>query len=462
MKRTLAILGLLAMTFTGAQSCGKKPIAPPVIIQPGGGSDTGDDNPAGGTVTDDGCLAPWTEGCLDIHFINSGRGECAFFIYPDGTQLLVDCGASIMQFDSGENLGYPQVGIYPKPDNSKVAGYWYTEYIKKCMAWTGNNTIDYAVNTHFDGDHLGVGYAGYGVTPPTSPFGNWYQTGFTYLLDNLKFGKMIDRGYPSYDYPYAQEGTVKTNCDNYRKCADYHEKQGDIKRERFIAGSNTQLAAKNASSYPTFKVQNIFVNGTIWTGKGTETRELFPPQSEMSGTGAAKEKSPSENSCSCVIKISYGNFDYYGGGDAGFNGATSFAWKDVEGNVAPIVGPVDVMKATHHGSADGCSQTLLSTLAPSDIIVNVWQAVQPRAVTYERMISNSTNGGKSRIHTTNINEAYKSTEYSDKGKRIVGTECHIVVRVDPEGRKYSIYHLDASDQQMKMKVLRTFGPFTSK
>ena len=32
-------------------------------------------------------LPPWQEGCLDIHAINSGRGECTFFILPDGTTL---------------------------------------------------------------------------------------------------------------------------------------------------------------------------------------------------------------------------------------------------------------------------------------------------------------------------------------------------------------------------------------
>ena len=37
-------------------------------------------------------LPSWSEGCLDIHFINSARGECCFYILPDGTTLLVDAG----------------------------------------------------------------------------------------------------------------------------------------------------------------------------------------------------------------------------------------------------------------------------------------------------------------------------------------------------------------------------------
>ena len=40
----------------------------------------------------DTTLPSWSEGCLDIHFINSARGECCFYILPDGTTLLVDAG----------------------------------------------------------------------------------------------------------------------------------------------------------------------------------------------------------------------------------------------------------------------------------------------------------------------------------------------------------------------------------
>ena len=32
-------------------------------------------------------LPAWSEGSLDIHFINSGRGECTFYILPDGCIL---------------------------------------------------------------------------------------------------------------------------------------------------------------------------------------------------------------------------------------------------------------------------------------------------------------------------------------------------------------------------------------
>ena len=30
-------------------------------------------------------MKPWTPGTLDIHHINTGRGDSTLFIFPDGT-----------------------------------------------------------------------------------------------------------------------------------------------------------------------------------------------------------------------------------------------------------------------------------------------------------------------------------------------------------------------------------------
>ncbi|MDO1499525.1 hypothetical protein Q2T40_04890 [Winogradskyella maritima] len=37
-------------------------------------------------------LPAWQEGMMDIHHINTGRGDSAFAILPDGTTLLIDAG----------------------------------------------------------------------------------------------------------------------------------------------------------------------------------------------------------------------------------------------------------------------------------------------------------------------------------------------------------------------------------
>ena len=57
-------------------------------------------------------LPKWTPGTLDIHQINTGRGNAAFLMLPDGTTMLVDAG-------NGGNL--PPRGTPPKPDASRTA-----------------------------------------------------------------------------------------------------------------------------------------------------------------------------------------------------------------------------------------------------------------------------------------------------------------------------------------------------
>ncbi len=39
-------------------------------------------------------LLDWSEGFMDIHHINTGRGNSTFFVLPDGTTMLVDAGAA--------------------------------------------------------------------------------------------------------------------------------------------------------------------------------------------------------------------------------------------------------------------------------------------------------------------------------------------------------------------------------
>src|ERR1700754_406091 len=68
---------------------------------------------------------PWTPGTLDIHQINTGRGNSAFAILPDGTSLLIDAG------DGGR---LPPRGTAPKPDSSRGPGEWIARYAKHMLA----------------------------------------------------------------------------------------------------------------------------------------------------------------------------------------------------------------------------------------------------------------------------------------------------------------------------------------
>ncbi|HEX7140458.1 MAG TPA: hypothetical protein VF219_21585, partial [Vicinamibacterales bacterium] len=83
-------------------------------------------------------LPPWTRGTLDIHQISTGRGNAAFFVFPDGTTMLVDAGAA------GD--GIPDTD--PRPNATRSPGGWIVRYIERPMV-PQPARLDYAVLTHF-------------------------------------------------------------------------------------------------------------------------------------------------------------------------------------------------------------------------------------------------------------------------------------------------------------------------
>jgi len=59
-------------------------------------------------------LPSWSEGYLDIHHINTGKGEAAFFMLPDGTTMLVDAGATALPANGFRGISYIFYKTNPK------------------------------------------------------------------------------------------------------------------------------------------------------------------------------------------------------------------------------------------------------------------------------------------------------------------------------------------------------------
>ncbi|MBI4906089.1 MAG: MBL fold metallo-hydrolase, partial [Acidobacteria bacterium] len=92
-------------------------------------------------------LAPWSPGILDIHQIQTGRGNAAFFVFPDGTTMLLDAG--LVPERKGLEIG-------PKrPDSSRSTPEWIAHYIRQFSRRTPAS-LDYAVVTHYHDDHMGA------------------------------------------------------------------------------------------------------------------------------------------------------------------------------------------------------------------------------------------------------------------------------------------------------------------
>ena len=84
---------------------------------------------------------------MDIHSIGTGQGDCTFMVLPDGTTWMIDAGDT--GYRDGNVWWYKSI-----PDNKKSGSERIVEYIEHFNPTPGE--IDYAMLTHFHGDHMGT------------------------------------------------------------------------------------------------------------------------------------------------------------------------------------------------------------------------------------------------------------------------------------------------------------------
>ena len=109
-------------------------------------------NKGAGSFRTGSTLPMWQEGWLDIHAINTGRGESFWFIFPDGTTMLLDASGSLPQ--ETHPLDPPGCISRPSPDIS--AGRVIIDYVNHFMPEAANGKIDYFMLSHYHGDHMGA------------------------------------------------------------------------------------------------------------------------------------------------------------------------------------------------------------------------------------------------------------------------------------------------------------------
>ena len=455
MQRISCIVTTVLLLASGctADSSGK-PDAP--AIRPGNNNPS---NGSGTSAIEVGKTIPaWQKGQMDIHFINTTMGESVFVIFPDGTQMLIDAASSLVSTNSNSNT--TNTGIRSRWDPTRTGtrgSEIISDYLRKCMDWTKNSTIDYAVVTHFHSDHFG----GYSESLPLSAKSKSYRiNGMSEIFDNFKIGKLIDRGYPDYNYPFDM-ATMADNasaCANYISAVKWNVGKGNFTAEIFKPGVNDQIVAKyDAAAYPGVRVQNISVNGEIWTGSGSATKKTFPTREQLSYSDSrnitSSDNCPPENINSCVMRISYGLFDFFAGADLQYNGKSYFAWKDAELPCAKACGQVELMKADHHGTANTNQDTALKALNPQSIVVCSWVDCHPRTSvpnSMEKVLPGAD------IYITNFWQGERPKGVDDKvtaeeAARVKGYDGHIVVRVAEGGSSYVVMSTTDSDGKMTVK-----------
>jgi beta-lactamase superfamily II metal-dependent hydrolase len=372
-------------------------------------------------------LPPWSRGMLDIHQISTGRGNSAFFVFPDGTTMLVD-------------------DTDPRPNATRTAGGWIARYIEQMMA-PRPARLDYAVITHFHADHMGQVTA----SSASSKSGKYKLTGITEVGDAIPIGTLIDRGM-SYMPPPMNDATIQ----NYRAFIGEQQQSHGLKAETIRVGASDQITLRRErDAFPNFEVRNVAADGEVWTGEGSGARAIFPPLASI----AVADDKPSENMCSIGLRIRYGKFDYFTGGDIpGIPDAGSPEWHSVETAVAKVIGPTDVHVVNHHGSISPESANFLATLRSAVMILPAWSPTHPSQDSLKRMMTARLYPGPHDIFVTTLREPTKASIGSRVGQ-LKAQHGHIVVRVAPGGDQYQVFVLD--DMSEEAEVIATFGPYQS-
>jgi len=385
----------------------------------------------------------WKPGHFQVHFIYTGVCESAFYIFPDGTTMLLDCGDH-----NAVGRGELAVPVLPSPD--RHAGEWIARYVQRVNP--NGCDVDYMMLSHYHSDHAGS--TGFYASKEIRDGGEYCLSGFSQAAETLHFHKAIDRAWPGFDDPLPMDdaydtGTVEQMKTFYR----YAQKHQGMSVEKFRLGATDQIVPLRGRCRE-FSVRNICANGRICAPDGTVT-DLYADRIRKYGL-----KDVNENGMSLGMVFSYGPFRFFTAGDF------SDSWKLEDGStfriedaLANVCGRADVAKINHHGH-HAMSHKLVSTLQSKVYVSCVWDQLHNTEDSCE-IIADRTAYSDDRILCPGIFPAERRA--ADKGMSFmedIPSESyegsHIVLDVEPGGKQYSINYLTAEDESMTVKSVMEF------
>lgn len=396
-------------------------------------------------------LPKWEKGYLDIHHINTGRGNCALLIFPDGTTMMIDAG----DFDGKEYAAKyaPMFAAPIFPNSSYTPGSSIINYVTNVLG-KDNAVIDYFLLTHFHSDHYG------NIQKTSGTSKNGYRiTGLTEVGDVIPIKTYVDRDYPDYQFPVdlrsGKGGVDLPSFLNLLEFLKYQKEHNGLVPEKFDIGSNTQFVLqKEPKAYPDFEVRNIKSNNLLWTGEGKNTTALFTKEDLL-----AKNGKYSENQMSTAVVVKYGKFKYYAGGDnSGLVDQDHAEWYDIETPMAPIIGKVSAVSLNHHSNRDATNRNFLQVLDPKVVVAQSWSTDHPGAEVGQRLLSENIGTQKRDVFMTYYNDQTGIGIGPWFARGIKAKQGHIVIRVYPDG-KYEVYVLDARKEDLT--ISKKFGPYVN-
>lgn len=374
----------------------------------------------------------WKPGEFDIHFIHTGVGEQTFFVFPDGTTMLLDCGDT-------HHAKYMK-DVPPMPDHSRYGGEWTSRYIQRVIA---QREIDYVMASHWHGDHVGDLMFGGKRTADGRTV-----CGIALVGEDFKFRHYIDR-----QYPKMAEGALdpdKQALSLMRQWLPYACERG-MQPHAFEVGALNQIKLlNNAAAYPDFEIRNIAANAVIWDGADGVV-DVGKIHRSNPGT-----KPIHENRLSAVLRFRYGKFSYYSGGDAelellGADGK-EFNWEEMIGR---RVGKVSVCKTNHHAGSYGMSPAFVRQVQAKTYLSSVWQAKMVDHKSLSAMCSRELYPGERIVCFGYIADSVRDVAAA-YGADIPPAQGHTLVKVAPGGDTYQVFVIDASDESMRVLYSRKF------
>ncbi len=248
---------------------------------------------------------------LKIIFFDLGQAD-GMLVYHQGKTLLMDAGESRESEDADR----------------------YHVIAATLQQLTGKKHLDYFVLSHYHQDHVGSSRSGNGL--------------WGVLADGVTIGTIYDRG--EIIYGDAPKGDVQKD---FERAIPGWLSSGKVKQHVALKlGDKIDLGAP------------LVVDVVAVNGNGMFEKLMQDKPDDLSIYPA------SENDYSVALKLTYGEFELFTGGD--LTGATVHkdyrgnreGYHDVESSIAGPVGDVEVYRVNHHGSQYSSNGCFIKVLRP--------------------------------------------------------------------------------------------------
>lgn len=387
----------------------------------------------------------WRKGEFQVHFIYTGVAESMFFIFPDSTTMLLDCGdhAAVTRLE----LAVPVL-----PNSGRLAGDWIARYVRRVNP--NFDRVDYMMTSHLHQDHVGTPcWQSRRVLKRGERNTGCYRSGFGLALEQLHFGKAIDRGWPDYNDPVPYVDSEWKPLEHMKRVYKYLAERDGLIIEKFRLGVEDQIVpVRDADSVRGFTVRNIAANG-----------RLAMPDGTIRDTLCRNGRFPdyfNENIFSLGMVFSCGAFKFYTAGDfsgpAKFNGEKPFF---PETEIGKAAGKVDVAKINHHGFHSMPIETVRD-LSARVYVACVWDQLHVTDDTMKRLSDRGIYPGERTICPGVLSVERRRSEGDRPWMKDVPTALyegsHIVLTVPPGGSEYSMTFIGAEDESMKVKDVLHF------